>query len=99
MQSEITKARESEYQLRFDSAVLHFHKFNTNAPDKPLKTLRLKNKNHPITGQINIIFIKNKFDLLLWKVNANSGTLLISETKIDGSFSSAQFLKQDFSRP
>ena len=54
--------------------------------------------NRPITAQLNINLIKNKFQFLEKEVCANLDILLISETKLDDSFPSAQFLLDGFSK-
>ena len=44
-----------------------------------------------IVGHFNINSIRNKFDALSFIIDTNIDILLISETKLDDSFSSAQF--------
>ena len=70
-----------------------------NSEDQPenrnLKTLtniRLKNRNRPIIGQLNINSIRNKFDFLCSEISPNPDLLLVSATKLDDSFPTAQFL-------
>ena len=60
---------------------------------------REKNINRPIIGQLNINSIRNKFHFLESEASKHLDILLISETKIDESFPSAQFLLDGFSRP
>ena len=55
--------------------------------------------NRPIIAQLNINSIRNKFQFLEKEVCANLDILLISETKLDDSFPSAQFLLDGFSKP
>ena len=55
--------------------------------------------NRPITAQLNINSIRNKIQFLEKKVCTNLDILLISETKLDDSFPSAQFLFDGFSKP
>ena len=55
--------------------------------------------NRPIIAQLNINSISNKFKFLEKDICANLDILLISETKLDDSFSSAQFLLDGFSKP
>ena len=64
-----------------------------------LNDVREKNINRPIIGQLNINSIKNKFHFLESEASKHLDILLISETKIDESFPSAQFLLDGFSRP
>ena len=56
-----------------------------------LKNTRLKNPNRLIIAQLNINSLCRKFDSLVQMVHNNLDILLISETKIDSSFSTAQF--------
>ena len=67
--------------------------------NESLKELRQKKLNRPIIAQLNINSIRNKFQFLEKEVRANLDILLISETKLDDSFPSVQFLLDEFSRP
>ena len=64
-----------------------------------LKELRQKNLNRSIIVQLNINSIRNKFQFLEKEACADLDILLISETKLDDSFPSAQFLLDGFSKP
>ena len=64
-----------------------------------MNDVREKNINRPIIGQLNINSIKNKFHFLESEASKHLDISLISETKIDESFPSAQFLLDGFSRP
>ena len=55
------------------------------------KNFRLKNPNRLIIAQININFLSNKFDSLVRMLHNSLDILLISETKLDSSFPTAQF--------
>ena len=66
---------------------------------KGLKILRLKYAQNPIIAQININLIRNKFGLLVSQIASNIDVLMISETKIDESFPTSQFLIDGFSSP
>ena len=55
--------------------------------------------NRPIIAQLNINSITSKFQFLENEICANLDILLISETKLDDSFPSAQFLLDGFSKP
>ena len=55
-----------------------------------LGSLKLRNLNRLIFGQINIYSVRNKFELLLSLVS-NNMVLLISETKIENTFPVSQF--------
>ena len=60
-------------------------------PFEKLKNTRLKNPNRLIIAQLNINSLRNKFDSLVRMLHDNLDILLISETKIDSSFPTAQF--------
>ena len=49
-----------------------------------------------IVGHLNINSIRNKFDALSLIIDTNIDVLFISETKLDDSFSSAQFRLKRF---
>ena len=67
--------------------------------DQILKNIRQKNLYSPIIGQLNINSIRNKFSFLDELVKDYLDILLISETKLDDSFTSNQFLLKGFSKP
>ena len=58
-----------------------------------------KKFNCPIIAQLNTHSIRTKFQFLEKEVFPNLDILLISETKLDDSFPSAQFLLDGFSKP
>ena len=64
-----------------------------------LNNIRLKNVNNIIIAKININSIRNKFDLLSHYVCGNIDILIITETKLDKSFPSGQFLLHGYSEP
>ena len=53
--------------------------------------------NKIVAGHLNINSIRNKFDFLAHQVRGNIYILLISETKLDESFSPGQFLLDGYS--
>ena len=57
--------------------------------------MRLKNRNPPIIGQLNINSIRNKFDFLCPEI---SPSIPVSETQLDNSFPTA-FLMTGFCKP
>ena len=65
-------------------------------PNAELKEIRQKNSNRIIIAQLNINSIRNKFDSLNEIIEDNIDALLISETKIDSSFPTAQFYIDGF---
>ena len=61
--------------------------------------LREENPNCPIFAQININSIRNKFQFVTSEIIDSVDVLLVSETKLDDSFPTAQFLLDGFSKP
>ena len=66
------------------------HNLNLD-PYSNIENIRSKNPNRLITAQLNINSLWNKFDSLVEKLHSNVDILLISETKIDSLFPTAQF--------
>ena len=64
-----------------------------------LNELRLKNVNKLVIGHLNINSLPNKFDQLKSIIGKNIDILVITETKIDLSFPSSQFMIEEFSVP
>ena len=57
-----------------------------------LSSLQKNNLDHLIFAYLNINSIRNKFDQLVNGIKGNIDVLMISETKLDDSFLSMQFL-------
>ena len=69
---------------------------NQNIPLEKLKELRLDNlKNHPFS-HLNIKLVRNKFDSLQEIVMGKTDILIVAETKIHGSFPTAQFSAEGY---
>ena len=64
-----------------------------------LKSLRIANLNRVIIAQININSIRNKFDALVSGIRGNVDILITSETKIDDSSPTRQFLINGYTAP
>ena len=64
----------------------------------PVKLCR-KNINRLIFAQLNINSLRNNFESLQHIINKNIIVLLISQTKIDSSFPSAQFHLEGYADP
>ena len=60
-----------------------------------LKALRLKNVNKLTIAHLNI----NKFEFLISLIKDNMDVLMISETKLDQSFPTNQFMINGFNAP
>ena len=86
--------------LVFDSEIPTSINNSVDQPEKrnlkALTSIRLKNRNRPIIGQLNINSIRNKFDFLCSEISPSLDLLLVSETKLDDSFPTAQFLMSCF---
>ena len=54
--------------------------------------MKRKSPDKLILGHVNINSIRNKFDALTYIIGNNIDIILISETKTDDSFPTAQFL-------
>ena len=63
-----------------------------------LNNLRAKYPDQPIIAQININFLEKKFEPLLSLVKDKIDILMISETKIDGTFPFNQFVIDGYSQ-
>ena len=72
---------------------------NDHVLTKALKDIRRENLNRVIFAQLNINSIRNKFDVLSLEVHGSVDILLITETKIDQSFPTKQFLMAGYSEP
>ena len=64
-----------------------------------LKKYRIKNINRVIIATLNVNSITNKFDQLKLIIGKNVDVLVLTETKIDDSFPTSQFLIDGFSTP
>ena len=69
------------------------------SPYDIFQALRDKKKDNVIIAHLNINFLQNKFDTLAKLVQGKVDILIISETKIDKSFTSSQFMIDGFSLP
>ena len=61
--------------------------------------MKTRSPDELILGQVNINSVRNKFDSLIYMLDKNFDIFLISETKLDDSFSSAQFKIEVFTTP
>ena len=64
-----------------------------------LRILRAKNKNRLIIGNLNINSIPNKFDQLKLFVQGKVDILIVTETKLDSTFPTSQFMIDGYSEP
>ena len=64
-----------------------------------LKKYRIKNINRVIIATLNVNSITNKFDQLKLIIGKNVDVLVLTETKIDDSFPTSQFLIDGYTTP
>ena len=67
--------------------------------NRVLKSLRCSNLNKLVLAHLNINSVRKKFELLSEQVRANVDFLIVSEIKIDDSFTIGNFLVHGFSPP
>ena len=67
------------------------NKTNEDSAYSMLTDIRIRNAKRIILGHLNINSIRNKIEMLADLVIKKIDILLISETKIDDSFTSSQF--------
>ena len=60
-------------------------------PKTTLKNLKSKHRDRPIIAQLNINFLYPKFDPLIDIVKESVDILVVSETKLDDTFTTAHF--------
>ena len=89
---------EAEHPFRPESASVS-RRSNTSLTAGFLENLRVKKKNRPIIAQLNINSLRNKFGFLSSHITKYVDILLLSETKLDDSFPTAQFLLNGFCKP
>ena len=65
-------------------------------PFEKFEKTRLQNQNRLIIAQLNIISLCKRFDSLVRMLHYSLDMLLISESKIDSSFHTAQFQKKGY---
>ena len=90
-----------EYDVALNISPIGSETPNNNLQDDMLvlKNLRVSYPNNIITGHLNIISIRNKFEMLPLSIAQYVDILMLSETKLDSTFPSIQFLINGFSVP
>ena len=68
-------------------------------PKIKLRNLKETHRDRPIIAQLNINFLHPKFDPLIDLVKENVDVLMVSETKLDDTFTTAQFHIEGFQEP
>ena len=68
-------------------------------PNSILNNIRIRNTNRLIIGQLNINSLRNKIDALRTIIMDNLDILVVTESKLDNTFPTNQFLIDGFSTP
>ena len=74
-------------------------KVDEDDPMSALRALKAKNVDRPIIAHLNINFLESKFEPLKSLIKDNIDILLVSETKLDDTFPSGQFLIEGYGKP
>ena len=90
-----------EYDLALNISQINRETPKNNSEDDMLvlKNLRISYPNNIIIGHLKMNSIRNKFEMLSSSVVQYVNILMLSETKLDSTFPSTQFLINDFSVP
>ena len=72
---------------------------NEDDPKSILRLLKTKNADRPVIAHLNINSIASKFDVLQEIIKDNLDLLMVSETKIDDTFPTEQFMIEGYSKP
>ena len=65
-------------------------------PKEILKNIKSKHRDRPTIAQLNINFLYPKIDPLIDIIKESVDVLVVSETKLDDTFTTAQFLIEGF---
>ena len=93
--NETSLESEDSFLLDQSTSSMLTHELNLD-PSSNIENIRSKNPNRLIIAQLNINSLRYKFDSLVEMLRSNADILLISETKIDSSFPTAQFKIEDY---
>ena len=88
----------SEINLTYQPNSRSFNKASLNSLSE-ISELRLRSVNRVLIGNLNINSIRNKFDQLKDTVLKYIDILILTETKLDETFLTSQFLMDVFSKP
>ena len=92
------KLDNTEINLTYQSNSRSINNASLNSLSE-LSELRLRNVNRVLIGNLNINSIRNKFDQLKDTVLRYIDILILTETKLDETFLTSQFLMDGFSKP
>ena len=85
--------------VSFSSPLTNSNDAERKDPQSLLKDIRINDRNRLIIGQLNINSLRSRFEQLSTMINSNIDTFIISETKLDETFPTAQFYLQGFCDP
>ena len=74
-------------------------KIHLDDPKSALRGVKAKNVDRPVIAHLNINYLESKFEPLKSLIKENVDILLVSETKLDSSFPSEQFVIDGYSKP
>ena len=101
-QSPSYSIKRKEDYIHADS-ILKFPSFSApeefNDANIGLKVMKENSTNKIIVGHLNIDSLRKKFEALQFIINRNLDIILLSETKLDDSFPSAQLILKNFGIP
>ena len=80
------------------SSETHLEGHNSD-PLSILRHLKSKNTDRPVIAQLNINFMAPKFEPLVSLLKDNIDLLMVSETKVDDSYTTEQFKIKGYSKP
>ena len=89
----------TSYEIRCNKTVENLKVNKNDEPCVLLSNIRKKNLNRVIIGHININHLAGKFEDLKYLIKDKLDVLVITETKIDDSYPSGQFIIEGFSPP
>ena len=92
------KLDNTEINLTYQSNSRSINNASLNSLSE-LSELRLRNVNRVLIGNLNINSIRNKFEQLKDTVLKYIDILILTETKLDETFLTSQFLMDGFSKP
>ena len=92
------KLDNTEINLTYQSNSRSINNASLNSLSE-ISKLRLRNVNRVLIGNLNINSIRNKFDQLKDTVLKYIDILILTETKLDETFLTSQFLMDGFSKP
>ena len=92
-----TAGRKHLVEIKLGSSSADFQ--DTGNQMNTLHDIRIKNANRLIIGYLNINSLRNKFEMLEEIIKDKIDIFPISETKLDGSFTSGEFVIKGYSTP